>query len=179
MCIVCCAGTDVTFTIKAVNDGNMILRNSVLSSSSTQLVGPLVCTQNVDIPVRGQMVCSAVSNFKQDDIEAGDEVFNAAGDSDTLVATATATAQTITVNEMPQLAIDVIGAQCTVPARMRKDRALLAASACHMSQWACVCSGSETMTAAAYCMHADQHNGAVVPQPITGGLQLTRRLLAC
>lgn len=115
----------MTFTIKAVNDGNMILRNSVLSSDSTQLEGPLVCTQNIDIPVRGEMVCSAVSNFNQDDMEANDEVFNAAGDSSILAATAVATPQTITVNEMPQLVIDVMGAQCTVPARMRECYALL------------------------------------------------------
>jgi hypothetical protein len=122
--LLCEPGTDVTFTIKAVNDGNMILRNSVLSSTSTQL-GALVCTENVDIPVRGQMVCSAVSNFNQDDMEANDEVFDASGTSDILLAPATATPQTITVNEMPQLVIDVMGATCTVPPLMREYRALL------------------------------------------------------
>jgi hypothetical protein len=124
------AGTTVGFDIVAENTGNMILRGTSLSSNSTQnnvtVALPVTCTQPVDIPVGGQLACTITSMFNQDGVELGDRVFDAKGTSMTLVTDTqfddfqAANPVTIDVVEMPVLEVDVMGAECTHPARMRK-----------------------------------------------------------
>jgi hypothetical protein len=64
--------------------------------------------------------------FNQDGVELGDRVFDAKGTSMTLVTDTqfndfqAANPVTIDVVEMPVLEVDVMGAECTHPARMRK-----------------------------------------------------------
>lgn len=108
----------------------MILRDTSLSSESTQnsvvAALPVTCTQPVDIPVGGQLACTTTSLFDQDGMELSNRVFEAKGTSLTLVADAqptdwqAANPVTIDVVEMPLLEVDVMGAECTNPARMRK-----------------------------------------------------------
>lgn len=105
----------------ALNTGNMILRQSTLDAPE---LGVLNCTQGVDIAVRGSLVCRAASLFDQDDMEAGDEVFHAYGQSTTLPAGSNNVSATppkiIQVRESPQLVVDVVAASCTKPRRMRE-----------------------------------------------------------
>ena len=122
------AGVNASIEALAINTGNLILRNTSLTSQSSQQGTPtdlvLNCTQPVDVPVGGQLRCTAVSNFDQDGMESGDRIFNATGQSFTLeTATNLVTASpglTITTLESRQLLVDVLGAQCTRPARMRE-----------------------------------------------------------
>lgn len=111
-------GTDVSFVVTATNKGNLILRDSGLNSSE---LGPLHCTQPVDIPVRGSFQCTAQSNFDQDDMENGNQDINAVGSSRTLLSgNVSATTVRVQVQETPQLVVDVVAAECTKPPRMRK-----------------------------------------------------------
>lgn len=122
------AGVNASIVALAINTGNLILRNTSLASASTQnsATTPIAlnCTQPVDVAVGGQLRCTAVSNFDQDGMELGDRIFNATGYSFTLqTATNQVTASpgwTITTMESRQLLVDVLGAQCTRPARMRE-----------------------------------------------------------
>lgn len=114
------AGTNVSFLVTAQNTGNLILQAVNLTSPE---LGSLNCTQPAHVPVRGSLQCSAVSNFDQDDMEGGDQTFTAFGASATLPlvnATVTASPQVIHVMEVPQLVVDVVGAECTKPTRMRE-----------------------------------------------------------
>lgn len=118
------AGTNVTFLLTAQNTGNLILQASELSSTSTEL-GTLTCTpaQPHAIPVRGKLECTAQSNFDQDDMEGGQQTYEASGTSTTLPAgaqTVLASPQVVQVLESPQLVVDVVGAECTKPLRMRE-----------------------------------------------------------
>jgi hypothetical protein len=123
------AGTNVSFDILAENTGNLILRGSSLASKSTQdgtdVTLDLVCTQPVDIPVGGVLSCTAMSPFDQDGMELGDRIFSATGTSVTLVTDThpsdtvdASPSVTIDVVEIPLLVVDVMGAECTRPARM-------------------------------------------------------------
>lgn len=124
------AGTILGFDAVALNTGNLILRGSSLASTSTQngvtVTLPLNCTQPVDIPVGGQLKCTTTSLFDQDGMELGNRQFDANGTSVTLVTDlqpsdyVAASHVTIDVVEIPLLVVDVMGTECTRPARMRK-----------------------------------------------------------
>lgn len=126
--VAACAGTNVSMVVTASNTGNLILRNSSLTSTSTQggiTTGlALNCTQFVDVPVDGQLRCTAVSHFDQDGMELGDRTFDATGESFTLETATNQVAASpnwvIDVQEATQLIVDVLGAECTRPARMRE-----------------------------------------------------------
>jgi hypothetical protein len=116
------AGTNVSWTLTAQNTGNLILRNTVITSPE---LGPLTCTQDVSVAVRGSMTCTSVFEFTQDILEADDKTFTATVTSPTLMNrtdattnTRAATDKTVTVQEAPTLEVDVKAPECTKPARM-------------------------------------------------------------
>lgn len=137
------AGTNASLVVLASNTGNLILRNTSLTSNGTQLgvatALALNCTQPVDVPVDGELRCTAVSNFGQDGMESSDRVFTATGESFTLeTATNRVSASptvTIDVQESTQLLVDVLGAECTRPARMREYHGQLLQSAQCAAIW--------------------------------------------
>lgn len=109
----------MSFIVTAVNTGNLILQDSYLTSPQ---LGALNCTQPVAIPVRGSLQCTAASNFDQDDMEQGDQTFNAWGESPTLLSAnnVSANPKVVQVLESPQLVVDVVAPECIKPARMRE-----------------------------------------------------------
>jgi hypothetical protein len=116
------AGTNVSWTLTAQNTGNLILRNTVITSPE---LGSLTCTQDVSVAVRGSMTCTSVFEFTQDILEADDKTFTATVTSPTLMNRTDATNdiraasdKVVTVQEAPALEVDVKAPECTKPARM-------------------------------------------------------------
>lgn len=124
-CACCClmpAGTNVSWTLMARNTGNLILKHTSMASPE---LGPLVCTQDVAVAVRGSMTCSSVFGFTQDSLEMDDKTFTATATSPTLLFHADATSGTVAatdkivvVQEAPSLEVDVKAPECIKPARM-------------------------------------------------------------
>lgn len=119
------AGQNVSWTITATNTGNMILRDTVIT---TPELGTLVCANNANISVRGSQVCTSTFTFTQEILEADDKTFKATVTSPTLPAgstTVSASDVVIVVAQAPSLSIDVVAPECTKPARMGELRLLL------------------------------------------------------
>jgi hypothetical protein len=115
-------GTNVSWTLTASNTGNLILRNTTITSPE---LGTLTCAQNISVAIRGSMTCTSVFEFTQDILEMDDKTFTAKVASPTLLImanavndTVAATDKVVVVQEAPKLEVDVKAPECTKPARM-------------------------------------------------------------